>query len=108
MPLQLARVRVKRNDGTGVEIVAGAIVAIPVGPRVSNSPVRQVEVGIVRSCDPDGSTTVLPGIAVGRPGFVARFAGAGDRIEAPRFFSGLCIIGRDEATDTKFTAGRAD
>src|SRR5207302_5132612 len=61
MPLQLARVDVERNDGTGVEIVAGAIIAVPVRARVSNSPVREVEVGIIRSGDPDGSTAVLRG-----------------------------------------------
>ncbi|KAF0187433.1 MAG: hypothetical protein FD165_2913, partial [Gammaproteobacteria bacterium] len=43
VPFQLAGVGVERNDGLSVEIVAGTLVGVPVGPRIADAPVREVE-----------------------------------------------------------------
>src|SRR2546427_1471210 len=70
--LDLAGIRVKGDDGARVEIVAGVHVARP-GRRIAGPPVRQVEVGIVESREPDRRSTGLPGVP--RPGVVARLTG---------------------------------
>src|SRR5438876_11816375 len=107
MPLQFAGVGVQCDDGAAIEIVACAIVAIAVGTWISDAPVSQIEVGIIRARHPYGSASVLPCFVICRPRLVTGFAGTGNRIEPPGFFSGLCVVCGDEPTNPIFTARRA-
>src|SRR5438132_1433692 len=103
--LDLAGIRVKGDDGARVEIVAGVHVARP-GRRIAGLPVRQVEVGIVVSREPDRRSTGLPGVP--RPGVVARLAGSGDGVGPPDFLPGARIESGDVTADPELTAGHPD
>jgi hypothetical protein len=51
-------------------------------------------------------SAVLPRLAA--PRLAARFAGAGDRVEAPQFLAGSRLVGGDEAPDAVLGAADAD
>ena len=87
VPLQLAGVGVERDDRVGIEVVAGPLIGIPVGPRIADAPVGQVQRRIVRTGDPDRAAAVLPRVAL--PGFVPGSPGAGNRVEPPELLAGL-------------------
>ena len=101
-PFQLACICIERDHGAAIEIVAAAVVAVPVRTGISDAPIGQVEIRIVGSGNPHGSSTVHPG--VGRPGVVAGLAGPRNGVEAPHFFAGLHIVGRKKTADTVLTA----
>jgi len=47
IPFDLARFRVEREDAIGVEVVAGTVAIIAVGPGVAGGPVERIARGIV-------------------------------------------------------------
>src|SRR6188474_1210316 len=94
MPLQRAGVRVERDDRGGVEIVARAGIAIPVGTSVAHTPIGQVRFGIVRTRHPDRTAAGLPRVAA--PCFAPRLSWSGDRVEPPHFLARLRIERRQE------------
>src|SRR5262249_37647988 len=53
MPFEFPGIHIKSPPRAAVQIVPAAIIAIPVRTRVSNSPIRQVEIGIVSAGYPD-------------------------------------------------------
>src|SRR5258707_7700595 len=97
MPAQCAGTAVERYQRAGVKIVAGAVIAIPIRSRISDAPVDQVQLRIVRSRYPRRSAAGFPGIA--RPAFVTRLTRSRDGIETPSAFSGLGVVSIDEATN---------
>src|SRR5215471_15103328 len=101
MPLEPSRIRIERDDRIGVEIVAGPLIRVPVGTGVADSPIRQVELRIERSRDPDRAAPVFPrlGIAVRfgnggtrRPCFETGFTGARNGMEAPDLLAASSIV----------------
>ena len=106
IPFQLAGIRIERDHGTAIEIVAPALVAVPVRTGISDAPISQVEIRIVGTRHPHGSAPSLPRIA--SPGFVARLARARDGVKSPNFFARFHIVGRQETADTVLTAGGTD
>ena len=103
VPFELAGIGVERDHAIAIEVVAGAMVAIPIGTGIADAPVGEIEIGIVGARDPDGGAAGLPGIA--GPGFVAGFARAGDGVEAPGFLAGRGVVGGDETADAVLAAG---
>jgi hypothetical protein len=105
MPLQFSRVRIQRDDAVAVEVVAFAIVAVPIGPGITDAPIRQIQFGIVRTGQPDRGASGFPRVPL--PRFEAGFAGSGHEIEAPRFVAGGDVKRGEESTDAVFSAGRS-
>ena len=101
--LQRARVRIERDHGAGVEVVAGVEVARP-RPRVADAPEREVELRVVRALDPDRPAAVLPVVAL--PGVRAGLARRRDRVGSPEGVAGPRVEGLDEAPDGQLAAGR--
>src|SRR5439155_15470576 len=99
VPLDLAGIRVKGDDGARVEIVAGVHVARP-GRGIAGPPVGQVEVGIVVSREPDRRSTGLPGVP--RPGVEIGRAGSWDGVGLPDFLPGPRIESGDVTADPAF------
>src|SRR5262249_56408707 len=63
---------IQREQRTGVEVVAGADVAVPVGTWIAGAPVDEIERGVVGTGQPRRAAAVLP--AVPAPAVEARFA----------------------------------
>src|SRR5438045_6906398 len=95
MPLQLARIRIERDDRIAIKIVSQAKLWGLVRRGVSSSPVREVEIRIVGPGIPYGGASNLPGIS--RPCLVAGLTGRRYGPESPRFPAGNDIEGGDEA-----------
>ena len=102
IPFEITGVGVQCQHRIRVEVVAEANITVPVGSRVSGTPVDQVQFRVIGAGNPGWAAAILPGIA--GPGVVTEFTGAGDSIGAPDPFPGLRIIGVDKAANTEFTA----
>src|SRR5205085_1356420 len=106
VPAGLAGVDVDGDERRRVEVVPLARVAVPVRARVAGAPVDQPQRRIVGAGQPRRAAAVHP--AVAGPAFAARFAGRWYRPEAPRQFSGLRVVGVEEAADAGLAAADAD
>ena len=106
VPLQLPGVGVERHNRIGVEIVSGANVGVPVGARVADPPIGEIELGVVGAGEPNGASPRLPGIVF--PGLMAGLAGAGDGVELPDLLARLRVVSRQETANAEFAAGRPD
>src|SRR6185437_15640125 len=97
-------VGVERDDAIGIEIVAGAVVAVPAGVGIAGTPEGQVGFGIVGSGDPDGAAAVLPRFA--GPGLGLRLiGGCGRSVEAPDFLARLGVECGHPAIGAFFVGG---
>ncbi len=105
IPLQSAGFRVERDDGIGIKIVALPLSVVEVRAGIADSPVRQVELGIVGPGDPHGCSPVRPGISA--PAFVSWLAGPRNRIEFPRFLAGFRIISGNKPANAVLAAGHS-
>ena len=107
VPFQLAGVGVEGDHRVGIQVVAGAIVAVPAGIGIAGSPICQVELGIVRAGHPNRAAAVLPRLA--GPGLGDRIVGGHRRrVKAPDFFPGLDVVGADPAVGALLVGGRSE
>ena len=106
MPLQLARVRIERDDAVAVEVVAEARAAVPVGRGVAGAEVDEVRLRVVRAAVPHAGAARLPRVA--GPRLVAGLALAGDRVEAPDLPAVFRVERRDVPANAEIAAGHAD
>ena len=106
VPAQLAGGRIKGNERTAVQVVAGAIVAVPVRGRIAGAPVEQVQLRVVRPAQPRGSPARLPAVAA--PRVVPLLAGSRHRVEPPQAPSGPGVVGVEEAAHAGFAPADAD
>ena len=83
VPAVFPGLRLDRDDRCRVQVVALAHGTVVVGARVAGGKEQESELGIDGRCLPHRRAAVLPDLVVLRPGFVARLAGARDRIERP-------------------------
>src|SRR5262249_57828778 len=97
MPLELAGVRIERDYGGAVEVVALALVAVIVGAWVTGGPVQQLDLGVVGSGEPGGGAAVLDRPA--HPGLRSRLAPRGDRPEPPGMLACGSLVGVHKSTD---------
>ena len=74
--------------------------------RIADAPIHQVEFGIVGAGHPNGTAAVLVRIAF--PGVAVLFARAWNRVNAPRFFTGLRIERGEESANAHLAARTAD
>ena len=58
MPFQFAGVGVERHHRIGIEVVAVAQFRIPIGAGISNAPIREIQLRIVRAGEPDRCAAV--------------------------------------------------
>ena len=116
VPDELARVGVERDRRVAVEIgrrmardrvdVAAVPVAARVRHRVGDAPVDESPHGVVGAGQPPGRRAPLvDGLAA--PGLVAGLAGAGARVEPPRFLARARVVRRDVAVRARRVAGAA-
>ncbi len=63
VPLQLARLRIERDDGIRVQIVSFALVSVIVGRRVADSPIQRIGLLVVSAGQPAASTTGIARVA---------------------------------------------
>src|SRR5882672_5790357 len=91
MPLQRTRVCIQGDDGVSVQIGSLARLAVEIRCGIANTPINQVQLGIVRPCHPGGTAAMFPTLA--RPGFVPLFTGAWNGPEAPNALAGLRVKG---------------
>src|ERR1700728_675946 len=90
IPAQLAGVGIERDRGAGIE--RGAIAGSAAGPHpglgLSHAPVGEIEIGIIRACDPGLSARAIE-VVQSIPGLAARRSGEGDGREAPVLRAGI-------------------
>ena len=72
VPGQLAGVDVQRDDGVGVEVVAGTRLRIVDRDRIAGAPDRELRRRIVGAGLPEAAAAGLPGVVRVLPGFAAR------------------------------------
>ncbi len=106
VPVQLAGVGVEREQGIGVEVVAGASFAAIRRRGISGGPENLIRGGIVGPRIPCRCATDLPRIAF--PGVVAGLSGTGNGVETPFALAGIGVVGIDESADAILSAGNAD
>ncbi len=107
MPLQLAGVGIERDDRGGEQVVAFAIGAVVVRPRIAGAEEHEVLLGIVGARDPDRAAAARIRIGL-RPGVAANLARAGHGVEAPDLLAGRGVEGLDEAANAELGAGDAE
>src|SRR5207249_10512266 len=95
---QLSGVGVEGKHRGRVEVVAGPLVAHPLGA-VAGPPVREVELGVVGAGDPDGHPARAPRVAL--PGLRPGLTGSGNGERLPRRAAGAGVEGLDEAADSE-------
>ena len=115
VPLDDAGVGIDRQRAAGIEVVAGAHVAVP-GAGVAGAHEDQVAVGVIGTAEPCRAATRFPHIA-GPAGVqlaghavglaVQRADVAFDGRAAPYQLAGVDVEGLDLTDDTEFTAGVA-
>src|SRR2546426_10854897 len=102
MPLELPRIGVDRDCRIRVQVVALAIVAVPVRRGIACAPDDQVELGIVGTGHPGWRATVLP--FVGWPGLIPFFTRSWNGPEPPAPSPGFRVVGVEESANPVFTA----
>ena len=107
VPLQLAGVRVERDERRGEEVVAFAIGAVVVGARVAGAIEDEILLGIVGPGHPDRSSAAQVRVTL-RPGVAALFSRPGHGVEPPHLLAGLRVERFDETADAVLGAGDAD
>src|ERR1041384_714315 len=107
IPLQLAGIRIDRNDAVGIEVFALANFVVEIGRWITDAPEDQVLGSIIGAAQPCRAAAVLPDISCG-PGLVSGFPRPGDRIEAPCEPSCLRVERADVTTVGAIASGAAD
>ena len=105
VPAHLARVPVEREHRVGVQVVAQPHLAAVVGAGVAGAPVDQVQLRIVRACDPGRRAARAPRVA--QPGLVVGMVRSRDRVRPPRALAGLGVVRVQEPPNAELPAGDA-
>src|SRR5438309_7206704 len=102
VPLEIAVVRIERQDGRRVEVVARARLApVVVRRRVGRAPVDEVQGRVVGARHPAAAAPELPGVAA--PALLIVL----DRVELPGLLAVGDVQGPDLALDRQFARGLA-
>src|SRR5215471_6644764 len=95
MAFDFASISVQSEHRRGIEVIPGMHIGRP-GCSVARTPVGQVELRIEVASNPDRYPTSFPRPL--RPGIVARFSRAWNRIGLPHLLPALSIEGGNETT----------
>src|SRR5690348_16620691 len=90
VPFAPPRLRIERQDRATEEVIPLSNVSVGVGARVTDWPVKRIQVGIIRSSEPRPSAAVLPTVAL--PGLAAELPWRWDRIRPPQALAGIRIV----------------
>src|SRR5262249_14434188 len=104
----LAGVDIETERRVGVEIVARAVFRIEHRRRLAGAPERQLEIWIIGAGLPEGPGTLLPGIVVVLPGFVARLARRRHAEGPPYDRPGISVESVDRGARTLVDAAAGD
>src|SRR5688572_6905678 len=91
------------DDAIRIKIRALSCLSIEVGCGIADTPVDEIELGIVRAGHPGGASSEFP--AIPQPGLVSLLARPGDSVKAPPKFTRLSLIGNDVAAMGGIPAG---
>ena len=106
VPLELAGIGIECEQRIGIEIVAAALVAFPVGAGVAGAPVNHVEFGVVAAGHPSGGGTIF--VAIAEPGFGGLVSRSGQRGESPGLLACFGFVRGEVAAYAKLATGTAD
>src|SRR5712664_4156217 len=106
IPFELSRLRLKREQGITVEIVARAPLAAVRRRRIARGPKSSIGRGIVSPRDPRGRASDFPRVAF--PRFMSRLAGTRDGVEAPFAFACRGVVRINEAANPILPARHSD
>ena len=102
---EFTRDRPDRDHARRVQAIKRSARPRIVGLRIARAPVDEVELWVIRTRAPGRAAALLPGVAVLRPGLVARLARRRDGVATPQFLPGLRIPAIEEATSGELAAG---
>src|SRR5690349_23112541 len=105
MPFDLAGVRIKTDRTVGVQIIAGAILAVPIRSWIADTPNDRVAGRIIGAGHPGRSAAGRRGIVAILPCLDAWLALGRDRVGTPGFLLRLEIGRGDPAANAVFGAG---
>src|SRR5579863_6818260 len=106
MPLQFPGVRVQGQQAVRIEVVSGTSASVIIRSRISRSPKQGVELGIVGSRNPGGSTAVH--VCLSGPALTAFLTRPRNCPKAPLLLTGLRIERSQETADPVVAARGAD
>ncbi len=106
VPLEGAGLGIEREDAVGVEVVAGAVAVVGVGPGIAGGPEERVGGGIVGAGEPRGAAAG-DGFFVA-PGGDLVFAALGDGPATPEERAGIGVEGGDEPANALVGSGNTD
>ena len=106
VPLPLPGIGIHGQQAVGVEVVARAQVAVPVGGGVARRPVEHVRLRVVGAARPGGGAARLVGVAC--PGLGARLAFGRYVVVPPAQLARGDVVGVEEAAHAELPAGHAD
>src|SRR5690349_3148180 len=102
VPLQPARISIESDQRARVEVISWTRIAVPVWSRISDAPVNEIRIRIVRPSHPRRTTASFPGVAF--PRLVTGLTRSWDRVEAPYPLAGLRVVSIKESPDAGLTA----
>src|SRR5262249_60976698 len=89
-----------------MEIVALAVVSVPIRPRIACAPVDQIQLRVIHASHPCRRAAGLPTGAF--PGVVTGFTRPGDSPDSPAELAGFRVVRVEEAANAEFAARDAD
>ncbi len=103
MPAELAGLRIQREHGIGIQVVARPPAAVGIGIRIARGPEQRAGLGIVAARQPRGSTALVE-LGITFPCFRSRLSRRGHGPEAPCLPAGLDVIRRDKTANARIAA----
>ncbi len=104
VPAQLTGIRIQRNQRIRIEIVTGSSVTVIIRIRIAHTPVNEVQFWVKAAVHPGSAPSGCQHFRVIRPGFTARLAGSGDRVETPELLPTDRIVSIDKPAGPVFAA----
>src|SRR5260370_32896905 len=96
IPAKLSRLRIQRDYGIRIQVVAPSFVAVVIGARITRGPVDKIRRRIVGAREPGINATMLNRFA--DPRFRQRPTGTGHRPESPPPLAAGSFVCVDEST----------
>src|SRR5262249_11890211 len=106
MPTHFPGINVERDKTVRIEVVARALVAVPIRAGIADAPIQEPEFGIVGTGHPRRAAAVLRAFAT--PSLVGDFVfGTRNGPETPDLRTGLGVVRIEKPADPRLAAGHA-